>query len=304
MTNEQTKEFENQLMRISETEAENVAANLSDFALFLTVMKHKEAYQNTLSIILDEPDIIIREVKVEQVVLNKSGKRAIRLDAWAVSEDERQFDMEMQNDSDRDSLPKRSRYYQGLLDSPILKSGKRTRYKQLPSTTIIFITQDDIFGKDRAKYTFTEQCEEVAGLKLEDGTKKIFLNMTSKNGSQSLISLLQYMKRTDICNPEITNMDERIIGLDRIVREVKQSEEWEGVKMDILDVGINRGIGRGEYKKLIFQVGRKKEKGVSVAEIVDFTEEDPALIQQIYDALDQYDAVKEWDKILEIVHPT
>ena len=74
--------------------------------------------------------------------------------------------------------------------------------------------------------------------------------------------------------------------------------------MDILDVGINRGIGRGEYKKLIFQVGRKKEKGVSVAEIVDFTEEDPALIQQIYDALDQYDAVKEWDKILEIVHPT
>ena len=304
MTNEQTKEFENQLIRISETEAENVAANLSDFALFLTVMKHKEAYQNTLSIILDEPDILIREVKVEQVVLNKSGKRAIRLDAWAVSEDERQFDMEMQNDSDRDSLPRRSRYYQGLLDSPILKSGKRTRYKNLPSTTIIFITQDDIFGKDRAKYTFTEQCEEVAGLKLEDGTKKIFLNMTSKNGSQSLISLLQYMKRTDICNPEITNMDERIIGLDRIVREVKQSEEWEGVKMDILDVGINRGIGRGEYKKLIFQVGRKKEKGVSVAEIVDFTEEDPALIQQIYDALDQYDAVKEWDKILEIVHPT
>lgn len=303
---------ENQLMSLSETEAENVVANLSDFALFLTVMKHKEAYQNTLSIILDEPDILIREVKVEQVILNKSGKRAIRLDAWAVSEDERQFDMEMQNDSDRDSLPKRSRYYQGLLDSPILKSGKKTRYKQLPSTTIIFITQDDIFGKDRAKYTFTEQCEEVVGLKLEDGTKKIFLNMTSKNGSQSLINLLQYMKRTDINNLESSEPDKRIVNLDRIVTEVKQSEEWEGVKMDILDVGINRGmeigitkgIDRGEYKKLILQVGRKKTKGVSVAEIVDFTEEDPALIQQIYDALDQYDAIKEWDKILEIVHPT
>ena len=64
--------------------------NLSDFVLFLSVMKNKTAYRNTLSIILDEPDIQIREVKVEQVVLNQSGKRAIRLDAWALSEDERQ----------------------------------------------------------------------------------------------------------------------------------------------------------------------------------------------------------------------
>ncbi len=52
-------------------------------------------------------------------------------------------------------------------------------------------TQDDIFGFDLAKYTFTEQCEEIAGLHLEDGTKKIFLNMNSKNGSPELVSLLQ-----------------------------------------------------------------------------------------------------------------
>lgn len=50
--------------------------------------------------------------------------------------------------------------------------------------------------------------------------------MTSKNGSQSLINLLQYMKRTDINNPEIAEPDERIVELDRIVTEVKQSEEW------------------------------------------------------------------------------
>lgn len=33
---------------------EEMAANLSDFALFLTVMQNKKAYRNTLSIILDE----------------------------------------------------------------------------------------------------------------------------------------------------------------------------------------------------------------------------------------------------------
>lgn len=46
-------------------------------------------------------------------------------------------------------------------------------------------------GKDLVKYTFNEQCEEVANLKLEDGTTKIFLNMTSKNGAPELVRMLQ-----------------------------------------------------------------------------------------------------------------
>ena len=72
--------------------------NLRDFALFLSVMKNPKAYRNVLSIIMEEPDIQLQEVKVEQVILNKSGNRAIRLDAWAKSTDLRQFNMEMQNE--------------------------------------------------------------------------------------------------------------------------------------------------------------------------------------------------------------
>ena len=94
---------------------------------------------------LDEPDLRLKEVKVEQVVLNKSGKRAIRLDAWARDEQNRHINTEMQNDAKQDNLRKRSRFYQGLLDTPVLKSGKKTKYKHLPSTIIIFITRDDIF---------------------------------------------------------------------------------------------------------------------------------------------------------------
>ena len=222
--------------------------NLSDFALFLSVMKVKEAYQDTLSIILDEPDLNLREVKVEQVILNKSGKRAIRLDAWAQDNKNRQFDMEMQNNAGEDDIRKRSRFYQGLIDTPILKSGKETRYKQLPSTVIIFITQEDIFGKDLAMYTFSEWCEEIPNLPLSDGTRKIFLNMSSKNGRAELVSLLQYMKNTTLDNEDITVKDRRIINLDRIVAEVRESEEWEAVKMNILEIGIEQGkeLGRAQ----------------------------------------------------------
>lgn len=194
---------------------------------------------------MDEDDLKLTCVNVEEVILNKSGKKAIRLDAWAIDNKHRQFSTEMQNDSKTDFLPKRARFYQGLIDTPILKSGYRTKYKNLPSTIIIFITQEDLWKRDRAMYTFCERCVEEPDLVLGDGTKKIFLNMKSKNGKASLISLLQYMKNSNMDNPDIIVRDEKIKKLDEIVSEVKQSEEWEEAKMNILEIGIEKGRQEG-----------------------------------------------------------
>ena len=97
-------------------------------------------------------------------------------------------------------------------------------------------------------YTFTEQCEEVSGLHLEDGTRKIFLNMSSRNGRPELVSLLQYMKDSRLENPAVTVKDPRIVELDAVVSEVKQSEEWEEAKMSILSVGIERGRAEGRAR--------------------------------------------------------
>jgi len=230
--------------------------------MFLSVMKKQIAHECVLSMIMGEPDLKLKKVHVEQVVLNKSGKRAIRLDAWAVDSKDHRYATEMQNSATSDNLRKRSRFYQGLLDTPILKSGRNTRYKSLPATVITFITQEDIFGKDLARYTFTEQCEEVAGLHLEDGTTKIFLNMSSKNGDPVLISLLQYMKNTTLENPEILVKDERLITLDTIVTEVRQSEEWEDVTMDILSYGIEQGIKQGIEKGIKQGIEKGIEQGI------------------------------------------
>ena len=85
------------------------------------------------------------------------------------------------------------------------------------------------------------ELKEVKDLHLEDGTTKIFLNMSSKNGEPVLVSLLQYMKHTTLENPEILVKDERLTQLDDIVTEVKQTEEWEAVRMSILSIGLERG---------------------------------------------------------------
>lgn len=261
---------------------EDMEFNLSDFALFLSVMKNQEAHRCILSIIMGEPDLELVGVHVEEVVLNRSGKRAIRLDAAAVDTKKRRYSTEMQNDTRQDDIRKRSRYYQSLLDTPLLKSGRETRYRHLPPSVVTFITQEDIFGKDLAKYTFREQCEEVPGLHLEDGTMKLFLNMTSKNGDPVLVSLLQYMKQTSIDNPEIQVKDERIVTLDAVVREVKQSEEWEAVKMSILSIGIEKG----ERQFLQNTTLKKLKKGMDIPQIAKDLETDESVIREIIAGLE------------------
>ena len=269
---------------------EDMEFNLSDFALFLSVMKNQEAHRCILSIIMGEPDLELVGVHVEEVVLNRSGKRAIRLDAAAVDTKKRRYSTEMQNDTRQDDIRKRSRYYQSLLDTPLLKSGRETRYRHLPPSVVTFITQEDIFGKDLAKYTFREQCEEVPGLHLEDGTTKLFLNITSKNGDPILVSLLQYMKQTSIDNPEIQVKDERIVALDAVVQEVKQSEEWEAVKMSILSIGIEKGreegIKTGERQFLQNATLKKLKKGMDIPQIAKDLETDESVIREIIAGLE------------------
>ena len=260
---------------------EDMEFNLSDFALFLSVMKNQEAHRCILSIIMGGPDLELVGIHAEEVVLNRSGKRAIRLDAAAVDTKKRRYSTEMQNDTRQDDIRKRSRYYQSLLDTPLLKSGRETRYRHLPPSVVTFITQEDIFGKDLAKYTFTEQCEEVPGLHLEDGTMKLFLNMTSKNGDTVLVSLLQYMKQTSIDNPEIQVKDERIVTLDAVVQEVKQSEEWEAVKMSILSIGIEKGQKEGVQRFLQNATLKKLKKGMDIPQIAKELETDESVIREI-----------------------
>ena len=105
-------------------------------------------------------------------------------------------------------------------------------------------------------------------------TTKIFLNMASKNGSQQLVSLLQYMKNTKLDNPEILVQDEKIKKLDSIVTEVKESEEWESVSMSIYSVALERGYADGE------EMGRKagKEIGEKIGKEIG---KETILIEQI-----------------------
>ena len=74
------------------------------------------------------------------------------------------------------------------------------------------------------------------------------------------------MKNTRLDNPEIIIQDERIVKLDKVVEEVKQSEEWEAVRMNILDIGIQKGRAEGLAKGIVAYIGLCREMDISVVD--------------------------------------
>ncbi len=74
------------------------------------------------------------------------------------------------------------------------------------------------------------------------------------------------MKNTRLDNPEIIVQDERIVKLDRVVEEVKQSEEWEAVRMNILDIGIQKGRAEGLAEGIVAYIGLCREMDISVVD--------------------------------------
>ena len=113
-----------------------------------------------------------------------------------------------------------------------------------------------------------------------------------------LISLLQYMKESRLDNPEVVVKDNRIKELDEVVTEIRQSEEWEAVRMNILEIGIMQG----EDRKIIDQVCKKLKKGKTVSCIAEEIEESLEGIEVICEVAKKYAPNYDIDKICEEYH--
>ena len=113
-----------------------------------------------------------------------------------------------------------------------------------------------------------------------------------------LISLLQYMKESRLDNPEVVVKDNRIKELDEVVTEIRQSEEWEAVRMNILEIGIMQG----EDRKIIDQVCKKLKKGKTVSCIAEEIEESLEGIEVICEVAKKYAPNYDIDKICEVYH--
>lgn len=119
----------------------------------------------------------------------------------------------------KDNLPKRMRYYQGMIDLNILEKGEN--YKNLKKSFVIFICIFDLFGLGRHVYTFENRCIEDLELPHGDDTTKIILNTkgTLDDVSPEMKKLLNYIDGE-------APSDEFTEELEQAVKKVRDNEKW------------------------------------------------------------------------------
>ena len=236
---------------------------ISDDFMFGKVMQNPRLCKKLLETILG-----IEIEKIEYPELQKSiditkEAKGVRLDVYVAGEDA-VFCVEMQA-RDTHELPRRARYYGGLIDLNLIEKG--VSYKKLNQSVVIFICPFDVFGKNRCRYTFENLCLEEKNLPLGDGTTKIFLNAmgTMDDVSPELKSFLDYVagKKND---------DSFVKELDEEVRKVRESKEWRRDYMTLLmrdqeniekgiKIGLERGLEQGIEQGLEQGIEKGLEQG-------------------------------------------
>ena len=190
----------------------------SDSFLFGEVMMDENTCRNVLEIILGieiEKVVVLEKEKQERDTPETKG---IRMDIYVKDMENTVYNVEMQV-QDKKDMPKRSRYYQGILDTKCLPSGSKT-YNILNKSFVIFICHFDPFGAKKCCYTFEERCVEDLSISLGDETQKIFLNTLGENRdevSPILAEFLDYLK-----NPTTMKLkNKKIVELDNRVNQIK-----------------------------------------------------------------------------------
>lgn len=262
---------------------------LLDKFLFDQTFDILEAQEAALQIILSDDNLkLLLPPQTEKELRTAPWLRSIRLDVFSIDEEKTIYNTEMQG-SFRDDLIKRSRYYQGLIDSSLLQPGT-VSFNQLNNTYIIMITPFDLFGMEKYCYTFRPYCEEVKDLRLEDGAVRIFLNTKGKNDNEVSEELRDFLHYVECVDEEFAKQtgSERIQKIHGCVARVKSSEEM-GVKYmqsweeKVIEREKGREEGREEGAGLLLTelVCKKLRRGKKPEAIADELEEDLMVIVRI-----------------------
>ena len=250
-----------------ETDWESLGIS-NDF-LFGKIMQDAELCKELLQIILPELDIDhVEYPEVQKSIRLDVDAKSVRLDVYVKDAKSTVYNIEMQA-TDTPDIPKRSRYYQSMVDLQLLDRGD-VSYAKLNRSYIIFICTFDMFHQGRHIYTFQNYCKEDKRIVLGDDTTKIFLNAASEmdDVSERLKAFLDYVagKRSD---------DAYIGRLEHAVNEAKRNREWryEYMTLHMRDqLNIEKGIEQGATQ-MVANALRTTHSVKKTAEILDLTEQ-------------------------------
>ena len=175
----------------------------------------KELLELILRIKIRRVELIQPQLPIEK----KYDSRGILLDVYVEDADNTIYDIEMQTTPQTD-LPKRTRYYQGMIDLNLISRG--AHFKELKKAYVIFICAFDPYDRGLPIYTFENMCKEDTSLKLGDDTVKVMLNAGGKREglSDDMCAFLDFLQKGS-ADSDLTK------DLSAAVSEAKEHKEWE-----------------------------------------------------------------------------
>ena len=187
----------------------------NDF-MFSIIMRNPKFCKPFLERILGIKISRIEYPKSQETIDISTDAKSVRLDIYVEDGKETVYNIEMQTTENR-NIPKRARYYQGMIDLNILEKGDN--YKDLKRSFVIFVCTFDLFGEGRYIYTFENRCIQNLDLGFGDDTTKIILNTkgTMDDVTPELKKLLDFI---DGKEPE----DDFTRELDEEVQSVRKSD--------------------------------------------------------------------------------
>ena len=177
--------------------------------MFRLVMEKQELCKKLIECILGIKIKSISYMEHEKSFEANLKSKGIRLDLFVIDEDGVAYDIEMQMDNSyKEFLGRRTRYYVSTMDNNALKKGER--YSQLRKSYVIFICTFDPFGRGLAKYTFNAICNEDHSLVLDDGVTRVFINTEGDRHriSKELASLIGYISTGEVTDDYTKDLDE------------------------------------------------------------------------------------------------
>lgn len=260
--------------------------------MFGAVMSDPKLCKPLLEYILNIKIKSIEYPELQKVIDKRYDSKGIRLDVYIEDDKNTVYNIEIQTTSSK-NLPKRMRYYQGLIDLHTIDKGED--YLKLKKSFVIFICTYDPFGEGRYIYTFRNRCDENTNMTLNDDTAKIVVNSTGTRGeiNDELKAALDYIAGRAPTMPYSKD-------LDKAVGKVKNDEKWRErfMKLSLRDREHEK---LGKYSEKVSTI--KKFRNVldesNLLKVVDDDEKIFSRIIYLIDNNPEYDDDEIAEKLLD-----
>ena len=257
------------------TKKQKMIARLQEFTLmdddFMTRFfeNDKDCTQFVLQTILENKKLKVIDTVAQKVVKNLEG-RSVRLDVYAKDNKGKPYDIEIQR-ADKGAGAKRARYNSALMDADITVPGDDA--KNLPECYVIFITENDIFGKGLPLYHIERTVKEC-NIPFDDESHIIYVN-GKYEGNDPIGDLMHdfHCKKADDMKNKLLAERARYLKenekgvkhMCRIMEDFAKEERKEAVKERDIELAtkiLEKGEMSEERVKELFNLSEKQIKAI------------------------------------------